>query len=349
MQRFPGLLNLWVAYYRAAQHDHLQQVLAFLGTLEGTVLASAILGCTSVWRICLEGIATYHRDVPPRGCTKRTRTRSRGCAAEAFACVEPDCLKTYGVPCPVVETYQYDHVGTMATIHVAGEVVRATGGHPCWVVRGAELSQRPSPLRIDAYVREGSQEGRWVLARDLRAGDEVLLREAATTAIGSVQLDEVVETVYNFHVEGLQNYAIGDGGVLVHNTNDPPALSGSTADFEMWASPGSNKGIIANLDKNGIVEFKINTQGTAVRGTDLFRQMMSHFGDHAKGVWGKWVRGTNLDKVNELTARGVSLEDAITQTWTANRAREAGFGRATLKKEVGKPGEYTDLEVEFTR
>jgi hypothetical protein len=37
----------------------------------------------------------------------------------------------------------------------------------------------------------------------------------------SVQLAEVEETVYNFHVAELQNYAVGDCGVLVHNTNDP--------------------------------------------------------------------------------------------------------------------------------
>lgn len=49
MRRFPGLLSLWVAYYRAAQHAHLEQVVAFLWTLEGSVLASAVLGCTSVW------------------------------------------------------------------------------------------------------------------------------------------------------------------------------------------------------------------------------------------------------------------------------------------------------------
>ncbi|VTR97030.1 hypothetical protein [Tuwongella immobilis] len=49
MWRFPGLLSLWVTYFRLAQHTHLQEAVDFLGTLDGSVLASAVLGCTSVW------------------------------------------------------------------------------------------------------------------------------------------------------------------------------------------------------------------------------------------------------------------------------------------------------------
>jgi RHS repeat-associated protein len=122
---------------------------------------------------------------------------------------------------PVVEVYELLHQGIMATIEVKGETIRATGGHPFWVVRGEGLAERPSPVRIAAYERDGRQEGRWVLARNLRAGDEVLLRKGEVVALRSVQLDEVEERVYNFHVAELQNYAVGNGGVLVHNTNDP--------------------------------------------------------------------------------------------------------------------------------
>jgi hypothetical protein len=122
----------------------------------------------------------------------------------------------------------------------------------------------------------------------------------------------------------------------------------STADFELFVR--ENKGILANLDQEGLVEFKINTEGSGVRGTDLFRQMMQHFGDNAKGVWGKWVSGTNLNTVNELTAQGIPLEEAVARTWTANRARDFGFGKATIVGEpVGMPGAYTNITVRFTR
>jgi hypothetical protein len=124
----------------------------------------------------------------------------------------------------VVKVYQLLHQGTMATIQVQGVTLRATGGHPFWVVRGKDLAARPKPVRIAAYELGGRLEGRWVLARDLRAGDAVLLRPGEVVALESVRLDEVEERVYNFHVAELQNYAVGECGVLVHNTNDPPGL-----------------------------------------------------------------------------------------------------------------------------
>jgi hypothetical protein len=124
-------------------------------------------------------------------------------------------------------------------------------------------------------------------------------------------------------------------------------LDGSLDDFEWFIQ--ENKGILASLDQDGFVEFKINTQGSSVRGTDLFHRMMHHFGDNVLGVWGKWVSGTNLETVNQLTAQDVVLEEAVTRAWTANRARDFGFGRATIVKAEGEPGAFTNIEVKFTR
>jgi hypothetical protein len=121
----------------------------------------------------------------------------------------------------VVEVYQLLHQGTMATLKVEGETLRATGGHPFWVVCGEDLVSRPSPVRIRPYELDSRQEGRWVLARHLRAGDAVLLRRGSVVVLESVRLDDVEERVYNFHVAELQNYAVGGCGVLVHNVNDP--------------------------------------------------------------------------------------------------------------------------------
>jgi RHS repeat-associated protein len=121
----------------------------------------------------------------------------------------------------VTEVYQLLHQGRMATIQVQGETIRATGGHPFWVVRGENLKDRPLPVRILAYEQGSLLEGRWVLACDLRSGDEVLLLSEKIVKLDSVRLDKVEETVYNFTVEELENYAVGECGVLVHNTNDP--------------------------------------------------------------------------------------------------------------------------------
>jgi hypothetical protein len=119
----------------------------------------------------------------------------------------------------VVEVYRREHRGVMAALRLEGEVLRATGGHPFWVVRGVELALRPAPGRIKAHEVGSLLEGRWVLARDLRPGDVVLFRQGQLVPLQSVRLDEVVEEVYNFQVAELQNYAVGACGVLVHNTN----------------------------------------------------------------------------------------------------------------------------------
>jgi hypothetical protein len=39
----------------------------------------------------------------------------------------------------VFETYRTQHSGTMVTLQIKGETLRATGGHPFWVVRGDAL------------------------------------------------------------------------------------------------------------------------------------------------------------------------------------------------------------------
>jgi RHS repeat-associated protein len=129
----------------------------------------------------------------------------------------------------VVEVYQLLHQGRMATLQVQGETLRATAGHPFWVVRGEGLAERRLPGQILAYVAGGLQEGRWVLACDLRGGDQVLLRHGEVVSLESVRLDPVEETVYNFHVDELENYAVGGCGVLVHNRNTTDPGNGSNA------------------------------------------------------------------------------------------------------------------------
>jgi len=88
------------------------------------------------------------------------------------------------------------------------------------VVRGEGLAERRLPTRIAAYEASGRQEGRWVLACDLKAGDELLLRNDELVELESARLNDVEERVYNFEVAELQNYAVGSCGALVHNRNE---------------------------------------------------------------------------------------------------------------------------------
>lgn len=47
---FPGLLGLWGAYFAIGRSADMQRVVAFLRTLDGRVVATAILALRSVWR-----------------------------------------------------------------------------------------------------------------------------------------------------------------------------------------------------------------------------------------------------------------------------------------------------------
>lgn len=120
-------------------------------------------------------------------------------------------------------------------------------------------------------------------------------------------------------------------------------------------SLGSGKGILAELDDAGIVNFKINTSGTTTPGHSLFSQMMSHFGSQVKGIRGTWVSpakgaaNKNLGRVNELTAQGMPLEEAVRSAWTAEQAARHGFTKIKVGPgTTGTAGNYTCVEVIIT-
>jgi hypothetical protein len=138
----------------------------------------------------------------------------------------------------VLEVFRHQNQGAMATVRVNDETIRATGGHPFWVLDGEGLAERRLPERISAYEAGGQQPGRWVLAIDLRAGDKILRRDGEVSALDSVEVDEAEETVYNFRVFELENYAVGTCGILVHNQNEggPNAPKGGEPNFTIVGS-----------------------------------------------------------------------------------------------------------------
>lgn len=120
--------------------------------------------------------------------------------------------------------------------------------------------------------------------------------------------------------------------------------------FVQWADEIAGKGIVGYLDENGTVTFAIVAgEGSPIRGTELFNNMMRYFGDDAKAIRGVWRAGTNLDKVNELTAKGIPLEEAVQQSWTVTRARRLGFNKVTVALQVGQPGQYVKIDVSIEK
>jgi adenosylcobinamide amidohydrolase len=81
---------------------------------------------------------------------------------------------------------------------------------------------------------------------------------------------------------------------------------------------------------------------------------MLAFGDDAKVIEAVWRKNldpsSNIDRVNELTAAGMSLDEAIQQAWTVKQAMKAGFSNASV---VGMPegtiGNFTKIDVIIER
>jgi hypothetical protein len=66
-----------------------------------------------------------------------------------------------------------------------------------------------------------TQNGRWVYAKDLRVDDVVISRSLNKQRVTAVESSITKTLVYNFLVDDLHNYAVGDYEILVHNTNAP--------------------------------------------------------------------------------------------------------------------------------
>lgn len=124
----------------------------------------------------------------------------------------------------------------------------------------------------------------------------------------------------------------------------------------IWEHETEGKGILGTLDDEGVVTFAIVAgAGSSIRGTTYFNAMVDYFGEEAREVLGVWLKphpdreSTNIDKVNELTARGVPLEEAVLYAWTVTRARKRGFTDVRVITALGGPGAYTRLEVAIAR
>ncbi len=128
---------------------------------------------------------------------------------------------------------------------------------------------------------------------------------------------------------------------------------GFPKEFELLATPEGN-GIVAELDDFGVLSFVVKADaGSSVRGTEMFNRMMSFFGDEVRIIHGVWRKNPttgdpsiNIDKVNELTAQGVSLTDAILKAWTVTRAAKWSFTKTrVVRTPVGMLGGFTELDI----
>ncbi len=120
--------------------------------------------------------------------------------------------------CPVLDTHESDHTQPLVELTIAGETVRATLGHPFWVIEGDDLASRPRRSHIlKASTSSPIVPGRWVDSHDLKVGDVLLLRGTRPARITEISLCPFAGKVYNFAVDSLHCYAVGATQILVHN------------------------------------------------------------------------------------------------------------------------------------
>jgi len=123
------------------------------------------------------------------------------------------------------------------------------------------------------------------------------------------------------------------------------------ADFRLLLP--DDRGIMGSVDQEGVLSFVVVAgPGRPIRGTEMFDLMMRAFGQSVRAIAGVWRQGfegqpsVNLDKVNELTASGMPLEQAVCRTWTATRAARWGYTKvAVVGVPHGEPGRFSKVDV----
>lgn len=89
-----------------------------------------------------------------------------------------------------------------------------------------------------------------------------------------------------------------------------------------------------------------------VRGIDLVKQAVAHFGDSVRGIHASWnsrhtLLAYNLELFNQLTHDGLSVEEAAKQTWTGRVAKELGFAKLEHIDAYERNGQYFSVDVQF--
>lgn len=119
---------------------------------------------------------------------------------------------------PVEATPARHYRGDVITVSVGDAMIETTGNHPFWVVSGEFLSSRPPSKDVSPEEVDVNEFGRWVEARNLKIGDELLLWNNETAKISLLSERQADLWVYNLNVSGNHTYAVSQLGVLVHNT-----------------------------------------------------------------------------------------------------------------------------------
>ncbi len=85
-------------------------------------------------------------------------------------------------------------------------------------------------------------------------------------------------------------------------------------------------------------------------GSELYRQMMDHFGARVKAIQGHWAYGDNQAQFFAALAKGLTPEQAALNTWSGRQAAHYGFSKVeSVDIEKSPRGEPGIVDVIFIR
>lgn len=121
---------------------------------------------------------------------------------------------------PVEVCHRNLYQGSLIEISTKHGTVVATAYHPFWVLEGHDLANRPRPRKLADTEDEGlALRGRWVNSHNLMAGDLIYSTEGRELRVLKiVQTYEEQFEVCNLTIAQNHSFAVGNDGVLVHNT-----------------------------------------------------------------------------------------------------------------------------------
>ena len=235
----------------------------------------------------------------------------------------------------VVRTMRHDVVNeAIFSIHVNGDVIRATGIHPFMVVG-------------DSGYRT------WVKAKNLSVGTLLSMLDGSTCAIEKIEVEVLTTQVFNMEVDGNHTYYVGGSGVLVHNkggdgggggkTYYPKKIHGSFGAQKLTKYMNVFSGVPTWKEQTTISHAGEENVIKAVEGgRDVYYKV--HFGEIPSGDKSEWekydykdgnteVKGANLYKSKfnfftyDPTENGIDSFD-----WPFRMTKEAAKRKAAYLK-----------------
>ena len=135
-------------------------------------------------------------------------------------------------PKTVLQALRRQYSGDIIKFAHQDDVIEATSNHPIWVVEGENLENRPKCRCLNDFDNELRNNGRWVEAKDLQVGDELLSRTGEAVHILSVESHIEETMVFNFDIDDFHTYAVGVREVLVHNNSKHEPMKRRQADWD---------------------------------------------------------------------------------------------------------------------